>query len=187
MTPGSGGPADPGYPAGTKPERGPEPTETGAAPGGKDEAATPAPNAGQPSPSPEGKGYSANPLRQAKACFRAGRYQQGLDILEAVTPFTEGDYWRAKLLDRLGRTDEALLLFASVEVAEDAGPLAAAAKRDAEFQIRDEITGMKESAFAEREEHKAEVITQSNAFLEAYGSLSSWADDYKSKREELSS
>ena len=128
-TPGSGGPADPGYPAGTKPERGPEPTETGAAPGGKDEAATPAPNAGQPSPSPEGKGYSANPLRQAKACFRAGRYQQGLDILEAVTPFTEGDYWRAKLLDRLGRTDEALLLFASVEVAEDAGPLAAAAKR----------------------------------------------------------
>ena len=61
------------------------------------------------------------------------------------------------------------------------------AKRDAEFQIRDEITGMKESAFAEREEHKAEVITQSNAFLEAYGSLSSWADDYKSKREELSS
>jgi len=87
----------------------------------------------QPAPSPEGKGYSANPLRQAKACYRAGRYQQGLDILEAVTPFTEGDYWRAKLLDRLGRTEEALELFRSVEIAEDAGALAESAKQDAEL------------------------------------------------------
>ena len=84
-------------------------------------------------PSPEGQGYSANPLRQAKACFRAGRYQQGVDILEGVAAFPEGDYWRAKCLDRLGRTEEAIVLWQAVAVDEDAGPVAALAERDAEF------------------------------------------------------
>ncbi len=134
--PGSGGastgaPQDPKTDGARAGESKPDPTASGESSASADHA----PRTGEPGPSPEGKGYSANPLRQAQACFRAGRYQQGLDVLEAVTPFTEGDYWRAKLLDRLGRTDEALELFRAVEVAEDAGPLAAAAKRDAEFAV----------------------------------------------------
>lgn len=78
-------------------------------------------------------GYSANPLRQAQACYRAGRYEQGVKILATVEPDVTVDYWRARLLEKSGRVAEAIDLFAKVEAAEDAGALAEAAKREREF------------------------------------------------------
>jgi len=86
-----------------------------------------------PARSPEGKGYSANHLRQAKACFRAGRYQQGIDILTAMEANAEVNYWHARCLEKLGLIDEAVVLYQAVEVADDAGDLAVSAKRDREF------------------------------------------------------
>ena len=88
-----------------------------------------------PAASPEGKGYSANALRQAQACYRAGRYEQGLGLLESSQPGPTVDYWKAKTLERLGRVDEAILLFASVETNDDAPELRAAAKHDREFAV----------------------------------------------------
>ncbi len=82
---------------------------------------------------PEGKGYSAHPLRQAQACFRASRFQRGVEILEAAPASTEADYWRARCLEKLDRLEEAIALYESVELAEDAGDLADAAAGDREF------------------------------------------------------
>ncbi|MDF1799710.1 MAG: hypothetical protein P1V81_11075 [Planctomycetota bacterium] len=86
-----------------------------------------------PARSPEGKGYSANHMRQAKACFRAARYQQGIDILTTLESSAEVDYWHARCLEKLGLIDEAVALYQVVEVADDAGILASSAKRDREF------------------------------------------------------
>lgn len=85
------------------------------------------------SDSPEGKGYSANPMRQAQACFKAGRYEQGLSLLEAAEPSPLVDYWMARMLERLGRIDEAVKLYTAIETNDEAAELHTAAKRDREF------------------------------------------------------
>ena len=83
--------------------------------------------------SPEGKGYSANPMRQAQACFRAKRYEQGLAILEAAEPSAEVDYWTARFFERLDRIDEAIALYTAIETNDQATLWHEAAKRDREF------------------------------------------------------
>lgn len=83
--------------------------------------------------SPEGKGYSADPMRQAQACFRAKRYEQGLELLEAAEPSPTVSYWTARMLERLDRIDEAIELYNAIETDDDAKELHAAAKRDREF------------------------------------------------------
>jgi len=100
--------------------------------GGADATASTSTN-GAPAPNAPVSGYSANPLRQAQACYRAGRYEQGVKILATVESDVTVDYWRARLLEKSGRVAEAIDLFAKVEAAEDAGTLAVAAKREREF------------------------------------------------------
>jgi len=98
-----------------------------------DEAAPSEATAKTTTVSPEGKGYSADPMRQAQACFRAARYEQGLTLLEGAEASPEVDYWTARMFERLGRIDEAIALFAAIETNDEAKELHAAAKRDREF------------------------------------------------------
>ncbi|MEW6073136.1 MAG: hypothetical protein AB1726_11180 [Planctomycetota bacterium] len=60
----------------------------------------PAASAGEPA-------YSADPLRQARACYRAGRHEEGAALLAGATDDPETLYWRARCLERLDRLDEA--------------------------------------------------------------------------------
>jgi len=87
----------------------------------------------KPAVSPEGKGYSANALRQAQACYRAARYTQGLELLETSQPSPTVSLWTARFLERLDRTDEAIAIYTALETNDDASELHAAAKRDREF------------------------------------------------------
>jgi tetratricopeptide (TPR) repeat protein len=51
--------------------------------------------------------YSADPLRHGIACYRAGRYGEAHDLLLALDDAT-ALYWRARVLERLDRMDEAV-------------------------------------------------------------------------------
>lgn len=77
-------------------------------------------------------GYSADALRQAQTCYRAGQYARGLALLsnDETVP---GLYWRARCLERLERNDEALALYERVAAREDAGSYAERARTNAEF------------------------------------------------------
>lgn len=79
------------------------------------------------------KGYSADPLRQAQACYRAGRYDQGVAILATVDPNPTVNYWKARLFEKTGRISEAIELFQQVETNDAAGELRESAKREREF------------------------------------------------------
>ena len=79
------------------------------------------------------KGYSADPLRQAQACYRAGRYDQGVTILATVDPSPTVNYWKARLFEKTGRITEAIELFQQVETNDAAGELRESAKREREF------------------------------------------------------
>lgn len=83
--------------------------------------------------SPEGKGYSANPLLQAKACFRAKRYQQGLDLLVGAPKSAEVTYWKAQLEDKLGNLDEAIRLYTLLKDDTTAGEFATKAEDEVKF------------------------------------------------------
>jgi len=51
--------------------------------------------------------YSADPLRHGITCYRAGRYAEAYELL---TPLDDAEalYWRARVLERLERLDEAI-------------------------------------------------------------------------------
>jgi hypothetical protein len=123
----------PASPANSDPQAGPSSQPTADTPveskptemGTKSTAKTPS--------SPEGEGYSANPLRQAQACFHAKRYEQGLSLLEAVESSPTIDYWKARLLERLNRFDEAITLYTTLETSDEATELRETVKRDREF------------------------------------------------------
>ena len=57
----------------------------------------------------EQPGYSADPIAQARASFRARRYAEGIALLEREES-TEALYWRARCLEKLSRTEEASAL-----------------------------------------------------------------------------
>jgi hypothetical protein len=58
-------------------------------------------------------GYSADPMRHAEACLRAGRHKEGFALIAARTD-PPAVYLQARLLERLGRLDEAIEALASV-------------------------------------------------------------------------
>ena len=64
-------------------------------------------------PSPEGAEYSADPLRQAQACYQAGRYAEGLALLTRHED-PRALYWRARCLANLDRLDEAIAMLGRV-------------------------------------------------------------------------
>ena len=51
--------------------------------------------------------YSADPLKNGIACYRAGRFAEALELLTASSD-APALYWRARTLERLERIDEAI-------------------------------------------------------------------------------
>lgn len=68
----------------------------------------------------EPEGYTADPLGQAQACYRAQRYEEGLALLKEPAADPQAWYWRGRLLERLERHDEATRAYEKViELAPD--------------------------------------------------------------------
>jgi hypothetical protein len=82
--------------------------------------------------SPEHGGYTADPLGQAQACYRVGRYQQGLELLRELDD-TTALYWKSRCLERLDRLDEALAFLTRVVAAEGESYEGRRAAKDLEF------------------------------------------------------
>lgn len=78
-------------------------------------------------------GYSADYLRQAQACYRAGLYEKGLLILAAHREEPAALYWTGRMYEGLGRNEEAKLTLKLVAEDADAGSYALRAKSDLEF------------------------------------------------------
>jgi Tetratricopeptide repeat len=98
------------------------------------EGAEGAPRAGPPAAKAfEEDGFRADPLRLGRAYYRAGRYAEGLALLETLAQDPEATYWAARCLERLGRLDEALAAYQRVIDAPDAGYFADRAQGDRDF------------------------------------------------------
>lgn len=85
-----------------------------------------------PQPTVEKDSYSADPLGQAKASYRAGRFADGLVLLEGRTD-GESMYWRARCLARLDRYDEAIETLTKVIALEGDSYTGKRAATDLEF------------------------------------------------------
>ena len=57
---------------------------------------------------PDGPNYSADPVAQARAYYRLGRYSDGLTTLQNAGNNPIGLYWKARCLEKLGRVEEAI-------------------------------------------------------------------------------
>ncbi len=89
-------------------------------------------NSGAGSAAFEPQGYAADPLRLAITCFRAGNYSKGLLALGDRSD-QASRFWRARCLDRLGRSGEAKAEFEKV-AADATGPeLAERAREELDF------------------------------------------------------
>lgn len=77
---------------------------------------------------------AADPLRQAQVLYRAGRYEECAAQLKQLESDPEAAWWRARALERLGRTSDALLCYGK---AKNGAPkdsrLATRATQDLEF------------------------------------------------------
>lgn len=81
----------------------------------------------------EDPGYAADSLRLAHAYYREGKLERALLLFETTDAGAESSYWRARCLERLGRTAEALDAYVRVVAAPNAGWHAARAAEDVEF------------------------------------------------------
>ena len=86
----------------------------------------------EPPPPIEHVGYSADPLLQGQACYRAGLYERGIELLEPVGS-PAGQYWYGRCLERAGRLDDAITVYRKVSEAEDGGSFVERAKTNLEF------------------------------------------------------
>lgn len=77
----------------------------------------------------EKEGYSADPLRHARACFRAERFERALEILATMDESAEVLFWTGRALERLERLDEAV---ATMERASRLDPESLTGRRAAE-------------------------------------------------------
>lgn len=84
-------------------------------------------------PAREEAGFSADPLRQGQALYRAGRYEECIRWLEARRADPNAEYWIARSLEKLERIDSAIESYRKVADDKNAGPLAVRAKNDLEF------------------------------------------------------
>jgi hypothetical protein len=96
-------------------------------------AAQPAP-AGAPGTPRDAGELAADPLRQAQVLFRAGRYEECAVLLKRHDNEPESAWWRARALERLERTAEALECYRSAAAgAEKGSELAKRSAHDLEF------------------------------------------------------
>lgn len=81
----------------------------------------------------EAENFIADRARLGRACWRGGRYLEGVAALEALAGEPQADYWRARCLEKLSRHSEALALYRKViEIAGDS-PEGKSAREDLEF------------------------------------------------------
>lgn len=89
-------------------------------------------SAGQPT-AHEAPGFSADPLRQGEALYRAGKYADALAVLRLLPDDARCQYWSARALEQLGRDDEAVALYTTVSERKDGGWARERARTDLEF------------------------------------------------------
>ncbi len=82
----------------------------------------------------ERDGFSADYARHARAYYRAGRYEEGINLLRhAPEGEPHATYWRGRCLERLDRLNEAVQAYTQVIENPRAGALAQRARDDREF------------------------------------------------------
>ncbi|MDP6520169.1 MAG: hypothetical protein QF411_09745 [Planctomycetota bacterium] len=94
----------------------------------------PAENKPRASESMEAQGFSADPLLEAQANYRAGRYERALALLASAAAGSEVSWWRGRCLEKLGRLSEALSSFEGV-VATELNATATAAEQAAHARV----------------------------------------------------
>jgi hypothetical protein len=107
------------------------------APGPKSDgkpATTAVPGKGGPATTAfEAPGFSADPLRQGEALFRAGKYAESITVLRTQPDDPRCQYWNARALEQLGRIDEAVAIYTTVSARKDAGWAGERARTDLEL------------------------------------------------------
>jgi hypothetical protein len=90
----------------------------------------------------EAPGFSADPLKQGEALFRAGKYQAAIDVLRTLPDDARCQYWNARALEQLGKTSEAIALYTTVSARKDAGWAGERARTDLELLLwkRDSVS-----------------------------------------------
>lgn len=78
-------------------------------------------------------GFSADAVRQGEALFRAEKFQDCLSVLAKAPDDPRGQYWSARALERLGKTDEAIAAYTKLAARTDGGWAAERAKADLDF------------------------------------------------------
>jgi len=86
---------------------------------------------GEKPPAP--KEFIADRKRLGRACWRGGRYQEGVLALESLAGDPQADYWRARCLEKLGRPTEAVALYRAVIELAPETPEGRSAREDCEF------------------------------------------------------
>ncbi len=86
-----------------------------------------------PATSPEREDYSADPVLEARACLFAGRLERGLSLLEPLAADPRALYWKARLLEKLDRLDEAIAALEKAAGLAGEGREAERIKGDLEF------------------------------------------------------
>lgn len=81
----------------------------------------------------EAPDYSADPLRQGRAYFRAGRYAEALVLLARAGDDLEAKYWRARCHEKLGHLEEALAGYEEVARLGEGTALGQRSRDDFEF------------------------------------------------------
>ncbi|MCC7011024.1 MAG: tetratricopeptide repeat protein [Planctomycetes bacterium] len=81
----------------------------------------------------EPEGFAADAFKLGRAFYRQGRYDQALVNFEGNAKNPEAQYWRARCLEKLGRTADAIVAYGQVSALPDAGFAAERAKEDLEF------------------------------------------------------
>lgn len=84
-------------------------------------------------PPREEPGYTADPLGHARACYKAGRYEDGIAVLETLRDDIEALYWKARCLEKLGRLEEAEVALENVATVADGTWTGQRARTDLEF------------------------------------------------------
>jgi hypothetical protein len=81
----------------------------------------------------EEPGFSADPVRQGEACYRARRFAQCIEVLRRAPGDPRANYWTARADEQLGKDDEAVAIYTKLADAKDAGWVADSARADLDY------------------------------------------------------
>ena len=77
-------------------------------------------------------GYSADPLLEGQACYRAGQYERGISLFKGLESVA-GQYWHGRCLERAGHLERAAAVYRAVSAAEDGSSFPERAKTNLDF------------------------------------------------------